>query len=53
MAKKAAKTSKAPARAAKAKAAPRAKIAAPARSKQTAQKYDQAGAPWWKQHLPG
>jgi hypothetical protein len=57
MAKKpSAKSTRKPARAA-AKAAPRAKRSAPAASKAAAgkakPKYAQAGAPWWKQFLPG
>lgn len=47
------RTSKAAARGAKAKMPSRPKTAAPARRKQSAEKYEQVGAPWWKQHLPG
>ena len=53
MVKKAsAKRGKTTARPTKAKPPQRAKSAARVAGKQTAQKYDQAGAPWWKQHLP-
>ena len=53
MAKKpSAKSVKKPARAAKAKVPARAKRPRVSARRAAAEKYQQAGAPWWKSHLP-